>query len=140
MRFTANQNDVEKVYIQRKLGQNTIVANGGDLVGKPRTSATVSIPNPAQCVETLFIAQLSNSGISIKNQYNEARQVIRIAKKESLSLEEILVVMLKKSHNLYAEIIARMIDPAQAQKASMEHANICRYFREGRCYIPRVEN
>lgn len=117
LRFTANQNDVEKVYIQRQLGQNTIVANGGDLVGKPRTSATVSIPNPAQCVETLFIDQLSNSGISIKNQYNEARQVIRIAKKESLSLEEMLVVMLKKSHNLYAEIIARLIDPAQAKKS-----------------------
>jgi serine-type D-Ala-D-Ala carboxypeptidase/endopeptidase (penicillin-binding protein 4) len=117
LNFEANRTQVDKIHLKRQLGQNTIVAHGGEIVGKPRTSATVSIPNPTQCVETIFVNQLSNSGISVKKQYNEARQVIRVAREDSLSLQEMLVVMLKKSHNLYAEIMTRLIDPAQNQKS-----------------------
>ena len=112
----SNKNPVEKMYVHRQLGTDVILAPGADIVGKPRTSATVSISNPAQCIQKLFTQILKDHGISIKNQYNEARQVIRIAQKESLSLQEMLVIMLKQSHNLYAEIITRWIDPAPQEK------------------------
>ena len=39
-----------------------------------------------------------------------------------------MFVVMLESHNLYAEIIARLIDPAQAQKASMEHVKYIQIF------------
>ena len=115
--FESNKDPVAKMHLYRQLGTDVIWANGGDIVGAPRTSTTVSISNPTQCIQKLFTKILNNHGISIKNQYNEGRQVIRIAQKESLSLQEMLVIMLKQSHNLYAEIITRWIDPAHREKS-----------------------
>ncbi len=108
-----------KINVHRVRMQNKVICNGHIARSDNNIRAAVTVENPTQFSVFVLKEVLARSGITVTgdavdidelNDYQYCRKTAAmIARQESPPLQQIITTMLKKSKNLYAELLLRAV-------------------------------
>ncbi len=129
-------------YIYRAPGQHTAVLRGTVPAGPPEFAIKGSIPDPALFTVQTFRKYLQQAGIVITGRAQKLKQpqsyeqAVLIHNTQSPALKNIVYALNKRSVNLYAEQLTRMLAVESEQIGSLENGlQVLKDFLERR-HIP----
>ncbi|MFA5138829.1 MAG: D-alanyl-D-alanine carboxypeptidase/D-alanyl-D-alanine-endopeptidase [Elusimicrobiota bacterium] len=119
---TGPEGSGDQGYLYAAPGQYKVTARGTVPAGPPEFAIKGAIPEPARFAAQALKAYLEKSGLRVKGavRVGTAECLDRVYEHPSPPLQDIVAVMLKRSFNLYAEILARDLAVARGKPGSIQ--------------------
>ncbi len=138
-KLTISETGRNEINYSRHVGTNEIILSGNVIAGSKEFQISPTITNPSLFYVTVFKEVLQESEIKVNGNavtstelgiWNHKPEDFKIIDKhESAPLKEIIKVMMKRSQNLYAETLPRVIGWEKEKKGT---------FNAGKKYVSEV--
>ncbi len=116
LQFTATE-DPGALSLTRRLGHPQVIALGAARPDAGTRARWITVPDPAACAVELFAQALRDAGVVIHDAPHPSGDRALLRAHASPPLHELLATMLSYSQNLYAELLARAVDPAESGRS-----------------------